>query len=134
MSRTTIRYGAAVVATLMATIYVFIGLGVLRVVDDAPVGSDLFGFGIGAASLFGVGAVLLVAFDRRWLWIGGAILQVLVAAMYVAVSVNRDPPFEVWGIALRVLQVPLFAALVYLSLAPDHRTVVPIRRSGPPRR
>ncbi len=116
MSRQSVRYGAALVAASMAAIYVLIGLGVLEVVEAQPAGSDLFGFGMAAAGLFLVGAALLVTFDRRPLWLIGAVLQVLVAALYVAVSVSRDPPFETWGVTLRLLQVPLFAALVYLAL------------------
>lgn len=118
MNRRTIRYAAALIAAAMASIYVLIGLGVVKVVDDQPVGADLFGFGMAAAALFATGAVLLVAFDRRALWVLGAILQVGVAVLYVAVSVQRDPPFEVWGVTLRALQVPLFAALVYLAVRP----------------
>jgi hypothetical protein len=126
MSRNTIRYGAALVATAMAAIYILIGLDVIQVVDAQPGGTDLFGFGMSAAALFGVGAILLVALDRRPLWAIGAVLQVLVAVMYVAVSVDRSPPFEPWGIALRVLQLPLFAALVYLALRPSSAST-PVR-------
>ncbi len=115
MTRRTIRYGGAAIAIAMAAIYVLIGLNVLRVVD-AQGGTDLLGFGAAAAALFGTGAVLLLLLDRRPLWVIGAILQVLVAAMYVAVAPSREPSFEVWGITLRILQIPLFAALVYLAL------------------
>ncbi len=116
MTRRTIRYGAAAIAIVMAAIYLLIGFEVLRVVNEQPAGTDLFGFGAGAAALFGIGAILLVGLDRRPLWVVGAILQVLVAALYVAVAPSRQPSFEVWGITLRILQIPLFAALVYLAL------------------
>ncbi len=115
MTRRTSRYGGAAIAIAMAAIYVLIGLNVLRVVD-AQGGTDLLGFGAAAAALFGTGAVLLLLLDRRPLWVIGAILQVLVAAMYVAVAPSREPSFEVWGTTLRILQIPLFAALVYLAL------------------
>ncbi len=116
MTRRTIRYGAAAIAIVMAAIYLLIGFEVLRVVNEQPAGTDLFGFGAGAAALFGIGAILLVGLDRRPLWVVGAILQVLVAALYIAVAPSRQPSFEIWGITLRILQVPLFAALVYLAL------------------
>jgi hypothetical protein len=46
----------------------------------------------------------------------GAVLQLLVVWGYFAVALDRTPAFEVWGITLRFIQLPLFAALVYLSL------------------
>lgn len=119
MSRRGIRLVGAAAATVMAGIYYLIGLGVLQVVDpgtttgEAP---DMLVFGAGAGTLFLVGAILLATMDRRLLWVVGAVLQVFVATMYVVVSQQRAPAFELWGITLRVLQVPLFAALVYLAL------------------
>jgi hypothetical protein len=117
--RRQVRYLAAIAAGAMASIYFLIGLGVLQVVDPgsaADAGTDMFVFGALAGAAFLLGAVLLLAFDRRALWIVGAIFQVLVFVMYVVVSQQRTPAFEVWGIALRIVQVPLFAALVYLAL------------------
>lgn len=116
MTRRTARFAGAAIAAAMALIYLLIGFEVVRVVDDAPVGSDIFGFGVGAALLFAMTAVVMLAVDRRALWLGLAVVQVLVAAMYFAVSVDRHPQFELWGITLRVLQAGLFAALVYLAL------------------
>jgi hypothetical protein len=102
----------------MAAVYVLIGLGVLRVVDEQAGATSMLEFGLSAGALFLTGAVLLAWVDNRALWIVGAVLQVFVALMYIAVSGMRTPPFEVWGIGLRLLQVPLFVALVYLSLMP----------------
>ena len=48
MSRQTIRYAAAGLATAMALIYFLIGLGVVQIAAEEPSGSDLFGFGVGA--------------------------------------------------------------------------------------
>ena len=118
MNRHTIRLVAAGLAAAMAVIYFLIGVGVLTVVDGQAGDPSMLGFGASAGALFLVGAILLFEFDRRWLWIAGALLQIFVAAMYVAVSPERTPAFEVWGITLRVIQVPLFAALVYLALRP----------------
>lgn len=64
------------------------------------------------------GALLLIAFDRRILWVLGAALQVLVFLGYLSVSPNRAPPFDAWGIVLRIIQVPLFLALLYLAVRP----------------
>jgi hypothetical protein len=76
----------------------------------------MLGFGAAAGAAFLLGAALLVAFDRRVLWILGAILQVFVVWGYFAVAPDRTPSFEAWGIALRVIQLPLFAALLYLAV------------------
>jgi len=124
LSRRTIRYVAATAAAAMAIIYYLIGLEVLHVVVEPPESMSLFWFGIPAGSAFLLGAVLLVVFDRRILWILGAVLQVLVALGYLAVAADRTPAYEVWGITLRIIQVPLFAFLVYLAMrAPGSRRV-----------
>jgi hypothetical protein len=131
VSRRTIRYGAAAIAAATALVYFLIGLGVLKVVTEEPEDMSMLLFGGGAGSMFLLGAILLVVFDRRVLWILGAILQVLVMAAYVNVAPTRTPAFEIWGIALRVIQVPLLGALVYLSLKTSHREdrqAMPARR------
>ncbi len=136
MTRRTIRYGAAAIATVMAAIYLLIGFKVLRVVAEQPGGAGQLGGGAAAAGLFAIGAVLLVGLDQRPLWVVGAIVQVLVAALYIAVAPSREPNFEIWGITLRVLQIPLFAALVYLALRrPGAETATSqlARPVGPPR-
>jgi GNAT superfamily N-acetyltransferase len=127
--RLLIRYGAAAVSAAMALLYFGIGAGVLTVGDvvgpDAP---DLVLFGASAGGAFALGAVLLVLVDHRGLWLPGALLQVMVIAMYVAVSSQRTPPFEVWGITAKVLQATILVALAYLVLRQ------PVRRSPMARR
>lgn len=124
MSRHAIRLGGAAASGLMALIYFGIGLGVLQVVDPATQTESLLPFGAAAGGAFLLGAALLSTTDRRPLWVLGAIFQVAVAIMYVVVSQQRTPPFEVWGITLRIIQVPLFAALLYLALkSPEARSV-----------
>jgi hypothetical protein len=130
MRRESVRYAAAGIAVAMALIYFLIGLEVVRVVVDQPAGTDMFGFGVGAGLLFLATAATIVLVDRRVVWAIGAVLQVLIAVMYFAVAPMRDPSFEVWGIMLRVLQLGLFAALVYLALHPvpvGRRQPVPLR-------
>lgn len=124
MQRRAIRYGAAVVSATIAAIYFLIGLGLLTVITPAADDPSMAVFGLSAGSAFLLGALLLVAFDRRVLWLLGAALQLLVLWGYLAVAPDRTPAFEVWGITLRIIQLPLFAALVYLSLrAPEPRAV-----------
>jgi hypothetical protein len=131
-NRRTIRLGAAGLAGAMAIIYFLIGAGVLDVgrANGADAGF-LVVFGASAGGAFLLGAVLLLAFDRRWLWILGTALQVFVMVGYLAISADRTPAFEIWGITLRVIQVPLLAALVYLAIRPaDEHAPQLIRRSG----
>lgn len=116
MSRRTIRYGAAAVAAIMAGIYFLIGLGVLNVGGTDSDRAFLWVFGALAGGAFLLGAILLVAVDRRWVWIVGLIFQLFVYWAYVDVSKTRTPPFEMWGITLRIIQVPLLVALGYLAL------------------
>ena len=115
-TRRTIRLGAAALAAAMAGIYYLIGLNVLHVVEgtqDDP--QAMLAFGVPAGTMFLFGAVLLATQDRRALWIIGAVLQVLVFAMYIQVAPTRTPSYETWGIALRVIEIPLAAALAWLA-------------------
>jgi hypothetical protein len=131
-TRRTVRLVAAGLAGAMAIIYFLIGAGVLNV--GRASGTDagfLIVFGASAGGAFLLGAVLLTAFDRRWLWGLGALLQVFVIWGYLAVAPDRTPAFEIWGITLRVIQVPLLAALVYLAVRPaDRHAPQLIRRAG----
>jgi hypothetical protein len=116
--RREVRLGAAALAAAMAVIYFLIGLGFLRVVDVVEDDTSMLFFGLPAGAVFLVGAVLLVTQDRRVLWVAGVALQVFVIWGYFAVAPSRTPSYEVWGIMLRIIQVPLTLALVYLALRP----------------
>jgi hypothetical protein len=76
--------------------------------DDQPV------FGLIAAAAFIGFAVLLMAVRRRIVWIALAAVQVFIAFTYFDLAAERVPDFEPWGIAVRVLQIPLVVALAYL--------------------
>lgn len=129
MTRHAIRLVGATAAALMALIYLLIGVGALQVVDPATQADSLLPFGAAAGAAFLLGAVLLAFTDRRWLWVLGAAFQVAVAIMYVVVGQQRTPPFEPWGITLRLIQIPLLAILVYLAVRPpEGRPFVIARR------
>lgn len=113
-SRRLVRYAAAAIALGVAAIYFAIGLGVVTVVNETPKDMSMFGFGVPAGSAFVIGAVLLIAFDHRSLWFLGALLQVGTIVMYFVVSTQREPPFEIWGILIKIGQALLLVALVYL--------------------
>ena len=114
--RMQVRRGAALAAGAMAAIYYLIGLGVLHIGGSSSGEMvDLGVFGGGAGTAFLALALLFAFTDRRWLWVLALIFQLWVYVIYVAVSGTREPPFELWGITLRVLQVPVILALIYLS-------------------
>lgn len=119
--RRTIRYAAAAASALTALVYLLIGLGVLRVVETAADAPPMLDFGLAAGGAFALGAVLLASTDRRILWVVGALLQVGVIVTYVNVASQRTPPFEAWGITIKVLQVLILAALAYLAVTPAER-------------
>jgi hypothetical protein len=125
LDRHRIRLIGAVVAGAMAAIYCLIGLGVLGIGGTSSGESvDLAVFGLGAGSAFLVLALLFLLTDRRWVWAVALVAQVWVFLVYFAVSGTREPPFELWGIVLRILHVPLMLALAYLALrSPEKRTI-----------
>ena len=47
---------------------------------------------------------------------------------YIAVAPDRTPAFEPWGITLRIVQVPLLIALLYLAVRPSEQRPEEIRR------
>ncbi len=129
--RRAIRYTAALLAAGAALVYVLIGFEVIRVVDTNPPDMpSMLGFGLASGGAFLLGAVLLLLFDRRVLWILGGLFQVMAIAMYFAVAPQRDPSFEPWGIGLKVIQAVLLVALAWLALRPSQpaRRVAAIRR------
>ena len=123
------RFVTAVVSLATAMLYLLIGVGVLTVVDtSAGAAPSLLEFGLLAGSAYLLGAGLLIAFDRRSLWLLGAVLQVGVIVMYVLVSSQRTPPFELWGLTIKVLQAVILAALLWLSVTAPR--TVPRRTQG----
>jgi hypothetical protein len=115
MDRRTIRYVAATMAATASAIYFLIGFQVVAVIDD--VGAQA-AFGLPAAIAFGLAAVALVLVDNRVLWAVGAVLQALIIVMYFGVAGQRTPPFEFWGLLIRVVQAAMLVALVILAIRP----------------
>ncbi len=118
-TRRRVRYAAAALAGLTAVLYVLIATSAISVIDAGAVADarhDQMAFATPAAIAYALGAVLLLIprLDRRIPWALGALLQVGVIAMYFSVAPDREPSFEPWGIAIRVVQVLLLAALVML--------------------
>lgn len=109
--RRTIRYIAAALCAVTALLYALIGFHVVTVLDGGAEQT----WGLAPAIAYALGAVLLIAYDRRLLWILGAVLQVFVIYTYFNLASQRAPAFEVWGIVIRVIQVLILASLVYLE-------------------
>jgi hypothetical protein len=130
VTRRRVRYAGAALAGTMALIYAGIGLGVLDVGASDADREFLWVFGALAGSAFLLGAFLLLRFDRRWLWILGLGFQLFVFWAYIDVAKTRTPPFESWGILLRVIQVPLLAALAYLAVRPPEPVASVAARPG----
>ena len=123
LDRRLVRYVGAAAAALMAVIYYLIAAGVLVVVTPTTQNDDMLVFGLMAGTAFLTGAALLVLFDVRILWIVGLLFQVFVVVTYVTVAPQRVPEYEPWGITLRLLQIPLMAALAYLAVRAPHPSV-----------
>lgn len=100
---------AAVTTLAIAALYTLIFAGVLSV-GRADAG-ELGILGV-AGAVHLVLAAALWAWPRRILLAGTALLQLLLAAMYVAIAPERDPSYEVWGLTIRSLSLVLVTLLV----------------------
>ena len=69
-----------------------------------------------AAGVFVGVAALLWWVREPAVWVGVGLLPLLMMVMYLAVSTERDPAFEVWGLTARGLSLVLLAALVSLPV------------------
>ena len=109
-----VRIATAILAAAVALVYALIGLEVLFIGETKPGDPSLLWFGVPAALAFAFGAVAMVASERKAMWALGALFQVFVIWAYFDVAPQRTPPFEFWGILLRVVQLPILAGLAYL--------------------
>ena len=129
--RQRVRTFAAAMAACASFIYFLIGLRVVSVIQNPE---EQVGFGFAAGAGFAVAALLILSVDQRSLWVAGAVLQVLIIFMYFILAAERVPEFEVWGILLRIVQVPLLVAVTYLAIRPGgharHAKVPAVRVGG----
>ena len=124
-----VRYLAGGGVALAAIGYLLIAIDVVTVVEGQAT-TDATPLYI-AAGLFAVLAVALMATPSRAVYATGAALQLLVIVGYLLISSDRTPAFETWGITLKILQIALLAALIYLMTRPTPRDAVgPRRRAG----
>ena len=126
----TARRVAIITAWISAVLYALIGLGVLPIGESANGGDPgLFDFGVMMAAVFVVTALLLMLFRSTILWVAVAVLQLAVLIGYAAFSGYRIPPFEIWGLLVKVDQAILLATSLYLIIR-GRQHVVPTTGSA----
>ena len=114
-NRIALRYGAALIAGVVAVLYFLIAAGTIVVLtDQAQSGDGVIPAVAGVA--YAVLAVLLALTGKRSLLIAGAALALFTILGYFVVAPNRTPQFEAWGIAIKVLQAAIALGLGYLGL------------------
>lgn len=103
---------AAVAALAAAALYFLIAAGVLDI-GKSTNGQDpgLFEFGMLMGGIFVVVAAVLLRSRSRLLWIGIAVLQVIVLVGYVLAAQIRIPAFEVWGLVIKACQLVVLAGV-----------------------
>jgi hypothetical protein len=104
---------AVVDSLLIALVYLMIGTKLVTVIDPPD---DQPAFGLAAAGFFVGFAVVLWLVRRPFVWVAGIVIQLFIVYVYLDLASERVPSFEGWGIALRVLQVPLIAILAFLAI------------------
>ena len=124
--------GVGVAAAIaVAALYGLIGTGALSVGPaTTDVATDLFAFGML------MGAIYLATAAALWWWhgrIGLALLagfQLIPLLGYVAAAGLREPPFELWGVLIKVGQVAVLVAATALAFHAGRRTL-PATRPSP---
>ncbi len=117
--RQRVRYLVAALAGACTLVYLAIAAGLVFPRPADPTG--LVVFGLFAASVHAIGAVVTLATDRLGPQAMGIGVQALALLAYVAVSAQRTPPYEPVGLLLKAVQVAIAAALLWLALAPGGR-------------
>ena len=118
------RIVAAVASLGAGAIYLLIGTGVVSVGRSTQEATtDLFAFGafMAIVSLAVAIAVWLVPSSRIAL-IAVAIVELVALVGYVAAAGLREPPFDLWGVLIKVFQTTVLIATVYLFAERDHWT------------
>ena len=118
------RIVAALASLSAGLIYLLIGLGVVSVGQSTQEPTtDLFAFGalMAVVSVAIATAAWLVPWSRLAL-IGIAVVELIALIGYVAAAGVREPPFDLWGILIKVLQGTVLVATVYLFAERDRWT------------
>jgi hypothetical protein len=117
MDGSRIRWVAIGAAMACAVLYLSIGIGVLTVgrsTQDAT--TNLFGFGMLMGAVYLATAVALWRFKGRLALAMIAGFQLVPLLGYVAFASYREPPFELWGLLIKVGQAGVLIAAAVLAL------------------
>jgi hypothetical protein len=114
--RGKVRHWVVGLSGVSAVLYLLIGLRVVTVLPDDPTGQT--SFGLVASAGFAVAAIVAATFDKRLLWALGTVGLAFVIWAYFDLASERTPPFETWGVIIRLVQLPLLAAVGYLAIRP----------------
>jgi hypothetical protein len=100
---------ASGLAAMMAALYLLLAVGVLDLGAADP--GELGILGVAGALHLVIAAAL---WWRPWRWLLAVVIvvQLAMAAMYVAIAPERVPPYELWGLTIRGLSAALVVALV----------------------
>jgi hypothetical protein len=113
------RWVATAAAALSAVLYFLIGNEVLKIGEATSGEADLLAFGVSAGTAFVVVALVVWFARRRWILGVVAIFDALVLGAYFAFAGLREPPFELWGLLIKVCQAVLLTATLYLIVHPS---------------
>jgi hypothetical protein len=119
---------ARIVASLASlgagAIYLLIGTDVVSVGRSTQEATtDLFAFGaLMAVVSFAVAIALWLVPWSRIALIGVAIVELVALIGYVAAAGLREPPFDLWGVLIKVFQGTVLVATVYLFAERDRWT------------
>ena len=105
------RYAATGAAGLTALLYVL----------SCTAGPIKLGFGLAMGAVFVIAAISLFSSGQRLVWNLVALIDVGAIIGYFIVAPSRDPHFETWGIAIKLVQAVLLVVLGYV-IAGDRRT------------
>jgi hypothetical protein len=114
---TTTRWVGVVAAIACAGLYLLIGLGVLAVGEPTDgSSSDLLAFGALMAGLYAVMAAVLWRWHSRMGLALIAAFQLVPLVGYFAIAGVREPPYELWGVLIKVCQAVVLVAAGALAL------------------
>jgi len=118
MDPRALRTVGVVAAAASALLYYLIGFGLLDIGTSTDGPPDLLAFGLIVGTTYVVIGLLLALFwGSRWLLALIGLIDAAVILGYFAMASLRDPPFEVWGLLVKALQVILLVAIGILLFA-----------------
>jgi hypothetical protein len=114
---TQLRWLGVGAAIASAALYLLIGIGWLTVgASTQEATTDLFGFGVLMGGVYAVTSLAIWFMRSRVVLALVAAFQLIPLLGYVAFAGLREPPFELWGVLIKVCQVGVLVAAAALAL------------------